>query len=193
MSLWMVGVIAANALAGSAKAGASAIAQKYNYKMAAQTAQYKSTVARMNAQVTALERNAQMAALESQALQAGLKDAQVRSATYIQQANQGVALNSASKYQQRASQELMHVISQNNIDAQRVHNLSALENKKVNYMGQAIMEKGNALANNIGASSVNVFENRLLGGIMQGASTTLSMLAMSGMSTGGPKGGTGTK
>lgn len=189
MVWWMVAVAATQAVQGGLQAQSTAQAEKFKFQQQALEAEYKSKSARMNAGAMAQERQSQMKVVENQALTVGLRDAQVRAASYVQQAAQGVALNSASKYQARASQELMHVINRNNIEANRVETLNSARSKISDQLGSSEAYKGKAAANTLLGASINVRESTLSGLAFGGLGAATSLIGMAGLAKSDPPSG----
>ena len=160
---------------GAATAMSQAANEKFKHKQAAQISNHQANLSRLAAGTTAYERGLAMRSLENQALAQGLSDGIAMSQTNVAQSATGVALASKSKYMARASQKLMHVINQSNMEINRVTTLGNLEAKKVGLMGDAAIHRGNAKASTILASAINVShagQMAFLGGLLDAAANS---------------------
>lgn len=161
-----------DALSGASQAMSQAANEKFRLEQAAQTAKHQANLSKLAAGTTAYERGLAMRSLENQALAQGLSDGIAMSQTNVAQSTTGVALASKSKYMARASQRLMHVINQSNMEINRVTTLGNLEAKKVGLMGDALIHNANAKANTILADAINVSQAgqmAFLGSLMKSA------------------------
>lgn len=160
---------------GAATAMSQAASEKFKHKQAAQISNHQASLSRLAAGTTAYERNLAMRSLENQALSQGLSDGLAMSQNHVAQSSTGVALASKSKHMARASQRLMHVINQSNMEINRVTTLGNLEAKKVGLMGDAAIHRGNAKASTILASAINVShagQMAFLGGLLEAAANS---------------------
>lgn len=159
-------------LTGASQAMSQAANEKFRLEQAAQTAKHQANLSKLAAGTTAYERNLAMRSLENQALAQGLSDGIAMSQQQVVQSSTGVALTSKSKHMARASQKLMHVINQSNMEINRVTTLGNLEAKKVGLMGDALIHNANAKANTILADAINVShagQMALMGHLMKAA------------------------
>lgn len=159
-------------LSGASQAMSQAANEKFRLEQAAQTAKHQANLSKLAAGTTAYERGLAMRSLENQALAQGLSDGIAMSQTNVVQSSTGVALTSKSKHMARASQRLMHVINQSNMEINRVTTLGNLEAKKVGLMGDALIHNANAKANTILADAINVShagQMALMGHLMKAA------------------------
>lgn len=159
-------------LSGASQAMSQAANEKFRLEQAAQTAKHQANLSKLAAGTTAYERGLAMRSLENQALAQGLSDGIAMSQANVAQSSTGVALASKSKYMARASQRLMHVINQSNMEINRVTTLGNLEAKKVGLMGDALIHNANAKANTILADAINVShvgQMALMGHLMKAA------------------------
>ena len=189
---WLVAAGAAMALSGSAQAMSQAASEKFQRKQAALQSEHQSRISKLNAGMSALERDATMAALQNQALMQGLQDGQQMAKTKATQASSGVALNSKSKYMQRASEKLIHTINMANTELNRVNTLGNLETKKVNALSQSSIHQANANASTILANSINVQDAGWLSIFGTGANAVMqygTAKAVAGSGTSGSAGG----
>lgn len=160
------------AISGASQAMSQAANEKFRLKQAAQTAKHQANLSKLAAGTTAYERTLAMRSVENQALSQGLSDGIAMSQNLVAQSSTGVALASKSKHMARASQRLMHVINQSNMEINRVTTLGNLEAKKVGLMGDALIHNANAKANTILANAINVSQvgqMAFLGHIMKAA------------------------
>lgn len=159
-------------LSGASQAMSQAANEKFRLEQAAQTAKHQANLSKLAAGTTAYERTLAMRSLENQALAQGLSDGIAMSQQQVVQSSTGVALTSKSKHMARASQRLMHVINQSNMEINRVTTLGNLEAKKVGLMGDALIHNANAKANTILADAINVShagQMALMGHLMKAA------------------------
>lgn len=162
--------IAMNVLSGASKARSDAVTAKYQNQMAAQKARHDARIAEINAQKQAFDTVNNQRALEQQAMSQALQDAAVMAQTRVSHAGSGVAMDSASKYETRANQQFMHVVSMANAEANRVQALENDHMKTLQYRTNAMQSRAGAEASSIVASAINpsktYFQNLLTGGLM---------------------------
>lgn len=155
--MWMmVAAVAAMALSGASKGMQQASAEKFRMEQEAQKAKHQANMSKLAAGTTAYERDIAMRSLENQALSQGLADGIAMSQNNVAQSSTGVALASKSKHMGMASQRLMHVINQANMELNRVNTLGNIEAKKVGLMSDAVIHKANAATNTLLADSIDV-------------------------------------
>lgn len=155
--MWMmIAAVAAMALSGASKGMQQASAEKFRMEQEAQKAKHQANMSKLAAGTTAYERGLAMRSLENQALAQGLSDGIAMSQNNVAQSATGVALASKSKHMGMASQRLMHVINQANMELNRVNTLGNIEAKKVGLMSDAVIHKANAATNTLLADSIDV-------------------------------------
>lgn len=152
--------IAMNVLSSASSAKSQAIASKYQNAMAANKAKYDARIAQLNAKSQAFDTVANQIALEQQASQKALQEAAVMAQTRISHAASGVAMDSASKYEVRANQQLMHVAGMANAEMNRVQALNNDQLKMTQYRANALLSRAEAQASSIVADSIK--PNRVL-------------------------------
>ena len=129
--------IAMNVLSSASSAKSQAIASKYQNAMAANKAKYDARIAQLNAKSQAYDTVANQLALEQQVSQRSLQEAAVMAQTRVSHAASGVAMDSASKYEVRANQQLMHVAGMANAEMNRVQALNNDQLKMTQYRANA--------------------------------------------------------
>lgn len=155
--MWMmIAAVAAMALSGASKGMQQASAEKFRMEQEAQKAKHQANMSKLAAGTTAYERGLAMRSLENQALAQGLSDGIAMSQNNVAQSATGVALASKSKHMGMASQRLMHVINQANMELNRVNTLGNIEAKKVGLMSDAVIHNANAATNTLLADSIDV-------------------------------------
>lgn len=155
--MWMmIAAVAAMALSGASKGMQQASAEKFRMEQEAQKAKHQANMSKLAAGTTAYERGLAMRSLENQALAQGLSDGIAMSQNNVAQSSTGVALASKSKHMGMASQRLMHVINQANMELNRVNTLGNIETKKVGLMSDAVIHNANAKTNTLLADSIDV-------------------------------------
>lgn len=155
--MWMmIAAVAAMALSGASKGMQQASAEKFRMEQEAQKAKHQANMSKLAAGTTAYERGLAMRSLENQALAQGLSDGIAMSQNNVAQSATGVALASKSKHMGMASQRLMHVINQANMELNRVNTLGNIEAKKVGLMSDAVIHNANAKTNTLLADSIDV-------------------------------------
>lgn len=188
--MWMmVAAVAAMALSGASKGMQQASAEKFRMEQEAQKAKHQANMSKLAAGTTAYERDIAMRSLENQALSQGLADGIAMSQNNVAQSSTGVALASKSKHMGMASQRLMHVINQANMELNRVNTLGNIEAKKVGLMGDAIIHNANAKTNSMLGDAINVSQAgwmSLLGTVGQ-AAMTYGMSSAAGEAAGSAK------
>lgn len=188
--MWMmIAGLTSMALSGAAGAMSQASSEKFRLEQEAQKAKHQANMSKLAAGTTAYERNLAMRSLENQAMAQGLADGITMSKNNVAQSSTGVALASKSKYMGMASQRLMHVINQANMEINRVTTLGNLEAKKVGQMGDAIIHNANAKTNSMLGDAINVSQAgwmSLLGTVGQ-AAMTYGMSSAAGEAAGSAK------
>lgn len=155
--MWMmIAAVATMALSGASKGMQQASAEKFRMEQEAQKAKHQANMSKLAAGTTAYERGLAMRSLENQALAQGLSDGIAMSQNNVAQSATGVALASKSKHMGMASQRLMHVINQANMELNRVNTLGNIEAKKVGLMSDAVIHNANAATNTLLADSIDV-------------------------------------
>ena len=175
--------IAMNVLSSASGARSQAIASKYQNAMAANKAKYDARIAQLNAKSQAFDTVANQIALEQQASQKALQEAAVMAQTRISHAASGVAMDSASKYEVRANQQLMHVAGMANAEMNRVQALNNDQLKMTQYRANALLSRAEAQASSIVADSIKpnrVLAQSLLTGGIGGAAQFGAMTGMFG-------------
>lgn len=175
--------IAMNVLSSASGARSQAIASKYQNAMAANKAKYDARIAQLNAKSQAFDTVANQIALEQQASQKALQEAAVMAQTRISHAASGVAMDSASKYEVRANQQLMHVAGMANAEMNRVQALNNDQLKMTQYRANALLSRAEAQASSIVADSIKpnrVLAQSLLTGGIGGAAQFGIMTGMFG-------------
>lgn len=175
--------IAMNVLSSASGAKSQAIASKYQNAMAANKAKYDARIARLNAKSQAFDTVANQLALEQQVSQRSLQEAAVMAQTRISHAASGVAMDSASKYEVRANQQLMHVAGMANAEMNRVQALNNDQLKMTQYRANALLSQAEAQASSIVADSIKpnrVLAQSLLTGGIGGAAQFGTMTGMFG-------------
>ncbi len=175
--------IAMNVLSSASGARSQAIASKYQNAMAANKAKYDARIAQLNAKSQAFDTVANQIALEQQASQKALQEAAVMAQTRISHAASGVAMDSASKYEVRANQQLMHVAGMANAEMNRVQALNNDQLKMTQYRANALLSRAEAQASSIVADSIKpnrVLAQSLLTGGIGGAAQFGMMTGMFG-------------
>lgn len=175
--------IAMNVLSSASSARSQAIASKYQNAMAANKAKYDARIAQLNAKSQAFDTVANQIALEQQASQKSLQEAAVMAQTRISHAASGVAMDSASSYEVRANQQLMHVAGMANAEMNRVQALNNDQLKMTQYRANALLSRAEAQASSIVADSIKpnrVLAQSLLTGGIGGAAQFGVMTGMFG-------------
>ena len=175
--------IAMNVLSSASSARSQAIASKYQNAMAANKAKYDARIAQLNAKSQAFDTVANQIALEQQASQKSLQEAAVMAQTRISHAASGVAMDSASSYEVRANQQLMHVAGMANAELNRVQALNNDQLKMTQYRANALLSRAEAQASSIVADSIKpnrVLAQSLLTGGIGGAAQFGVMTGMFG-------------
>lgn len=175
--------IAMNVLSSASSAKSQAIASKYQNAMAANKAKYDARIAQLNAKSQAFDTVANQIALEQQASQKSLQEAAVMAQTRISHAASGVAMDSASLYEVRANQQLMHVAGMANAEMNRVQALNNDQLKMTQYRANALLSRAEAQASSIVADSIKpnrVLAQSLLTGGIGGAAQFGVMTGMFG-------------
>ena len=175
--------IAMNVLSSASSAKSQAIASKYQNAMAANKAKYDARIAQLNAKSQAFDTVANQIALEQQASQKSLQEAAVMAQTRISHAASGVAMDSASSYEVRANQQLMHVAGMANAELNRVQALNNDQLKMTQYRANALLSRAEAQASSIVADSIKpnrVLAQSLLTGGIGGAAQFGVMTGMFG-------------
>lgn len=175
--------IASQVIGGALSAGSQAHQSKMQNQMAANKAKYDARISRLNARSQAFDTVANQIALEQQASQKALQEAAVMAQTRISHAASGVAMDSASKYEVRANQQLMHVAGMANAEMNRVQALNNDQLKVEQYRANALLSQAEAQASSIVADSINPNKQLMLsiltGGLV-GANQFGSMTGMFG-------------
>ena len=169
--------IAMNVLSSASSAKSQAIASKYQNAMAANKAKYDARIAQLNAKSQAYDTVANQIALEQQVSQRSLQEAEVSHAA------SGVAMDSASSYEVRANQQLMHVAGMANAEMNRVQALNNDQLKMTQYRANALLSRAEAQASSIVADSIKpnrVLAQSLLTGGIGGAAQFGVMTGMFG-------------
>lgn len=174
--MFMLGLAVAgltmNVLSGASQAKSQAMASKYQNMMAANQARHEAKIAEINAGKQAMDTVSNQLALEQQTMQQALQDAAIMAQTKISHAGSGVAMDSASKYEVRANQKMMHIASMANAEANRVQALENDRAKMMQYRTNAMMSRAGAEASSIVANSIHpnrIFAQQLLTGGLAGA------------------------
>lgn len=175
--------IASQVIGGALSAGSQAHQSKMQNQMAANKAKYDARISRLNAKSQAYDAVANQIALEQQVSQRSLQEAAVMAQTRVSHAASGVALDSASSYEVRANQQLMHVAGMANAEMNRVQALNNDQLKMTQYRANALLSQAEAQASSIVADSINpnkqLFLSILTGGLA-GATQFGSMTGMFG-------------
>lgn len=193
MAIMAVAAIASQVLSSASSAKSQAVASKYQNAMAANKAKYDARIARLNAKSQAFDTVANQIALEQQASQKALQEAAVMAQTRISHAASGVAMDSASKYEVRANQQLMHVAGMANAEMNRVQALNNDQLKVEQYRANALLSQAEAQASSIVADSIKpnkVLAQSLLTGGIGGVAQFGSMTGMFGQMGASSFGGT---
>lgn len=159
--------IAMNVFSGASQARAQAQQQKFQNQMAAMKAKSEARIAEINAAQAAHDTVANQIALEQQTMQQALQDSAAMAATKISHAGSGVAMNSASKYEVRGNQKLMHVIGMANAEQNRVQALNNDNMRMAKSEADAVVRRADAVANDVLAQAQHpnrVFAQSLLTG-----------------------------
>lgn len=175
--------IAMNVLSSASSARSQAIASKYQNAMAANKAKYDARIAQLNAKSQAFDTVANQIALEQQVSQRSLQEAAVMAQTRVSHAASGVAMDSASSYEVRANQQLMHVAGMANAEMNRVQALNNDQIKMTQYRANALLSRAEAQASSIVADSIKpnrVLAQSLLTGGIGGAAQFGVMTGMFG-------------
>ena len=175
--------IAMNVLSSASSAKSQAIASKYQNAMAANKAKYDARIAQLNAKSQAYDTVANQIALEQQVSQRSLQEAAVMAQTKVSHAASGVAMDSASSYEVRANQQLMHVAGMANAEMNRVQALNNDQLKMTQYSANALLSRAEAQASSIVADSIKpnrVLAQSLLTGGIGGAAQFGVMTGMFG-------------
>lgn len=197
MAIMAVAAIASQVLSSASSAKSQAVASKYQNAMAANKAKYDSRIAQLNAKSQAYDTVANQIALEQQVSQRSLQEAAVMAQTRVSHAASGVAMDSASSYEVRANQQLMHVAGMANAEMNRVQALNNDQLKMTQYRANALLSQAEAQASSIVADSIK--PNRVLaqslitggiGGVAQFGAMT-GMFGQMGTSSFGGSGGAG--
>lgn len=174
--MFMVGLAAAaitmSVLSGASQARSQAQAQKFQNQMAAMKARSEARIADINAATSAHDTVMNQISLQQQVMSQALQDGAAMATTKISHAGSGVAMDSASKYEERGNQKLMHVIGMANAEANRVQALNNDNMKTMQYRANAIVNRAGAAANSILADAQHpnrVFAQSLITGGLVGA------------------------
>lgn len=183
MAIMAVAAIASQVLSSASGAKSQAIASKYQNAMAANKAKYDARIAQLNAKSQAYDTVANQIALEQQVSQRSLQEAAVMAQTRISHAASGVAMDSASSYEVRANQQLMHVAGMANAEMNRVQALNNDQLKVQQYRANALLSQAEAQASSIVADSIKpnkVLAQSLLTGGIGGVAQFGAMTGMFG-------------
>lgn len=183
MAIMAVVAIASQVLSSASGAKSQAIASKYQNAMAANKAKYDARIAQLNAKSQAYDTVANQIALEQQVSQRSLQEAAVMAQTRISHAASGVAMDSASSYEVRANQQLMHVAGMANAEMNRVQALNNDQLKMTQYRANALLSRAEAQASSIVADSIKpnrVLAQSLLTGGIGGVAQFGAMTGMFG-------------
>lgn len=159
-------------LGGASQAKSQAQAQKFQNQMAAMKAKSDARIAEINAAQAARDTVSNQMALEQQVMAKAMQDGAAMAATKISHAGSGVAMNSASRHEERANQQLMHVVSMGNAEVNRVQALNNDQMTALKYRTDSIINRAGAVANSILADAQHpnrVFAQSLLTGGLAGA------------------------
>lgn len=173
--------IASQVIGGALSAGSQAHQSKMQNQMAANKAKYDSRIARLNAKSQAYDAVANQIALEQQVSQRSLQEAAVMAQTRVSHAASGVALDSASSYEVRANQQLMHVAGMANAEMNRVQALNNDQLKMTQYRANALLSQAEAQASSIVADSINPNKQLMLSILTGGLAGATQFGSMTGM------------
>lgn len=194
MAIMAVAAIASQVLSSASSAKSQAVASKYQNAMAANKAKYDSRIAQLNAKSQAYDTVANQIALEQQVSQRSLQEAAVMAQTRVSHAASGVAMDSASSYEVRANQQLMHVAGMANAEMNRVQALNNDQLKMTQYRANALLSQAEAQASSIVADSIKpnrVLAQSLLTGGIGGVAQFGAMTGMFGQMGTSSFGGSG--
>lgn len=189
-----VAAIATQVLSSASGAQSQAVQSKMQNQMAANKAKYDSRIAQLNAKTQAFDTVANQIALEQEASQKALQEAAVMAQTRVSHAASGVAMDSASSYEVRANQQLMHVAGMANAEMNRVQALNNDQLKMTQYRANAMLSRAEAQASSIVADSIKpskVLAQSLLTGGIGGVAQFGSMTGMFGQTGASGFGGLG--
>ena len=187
-----VAAIATQVIGGALSAGSQAHQSKMQNQMAVNKAKYDARISQLNVKAQAYDAVANQIALEQQVSQRSLQEAAVMAQTRVSHAASGVAMDSASSYEVRANQQLMHVAGMANAEMNRVQALNNDQLKMTQYRANALLSQAEAQASSIVADSINPNKQLMLsiltGGLV-GANQFGSMTGMFGQTNASSFGG----
>lgn len=161
----VVAMAALTAISSAFSASNAAKQAKLQAELSAMQHEANAEMARMNAAQKRFELVSQSKAYEMQGAIQGFKDGAAMADTRASQASSGVYMDSASSYQVRASQNMMHKATMANIDSNRIYNQTAMMNQALNYETTALIEDAQMSMMSGIASSINPSQ----AGFMSGA------------------------
>lgn len=129
--------------------------QKFQLSMSAQQHKYNSQTATINAQLAASTNYYNQLVAEKAATAQNLADGAAMASTITSQAGSGIFMNSASSYEVRANEKLMHKANLVNAETNRINELAAGNALVTNYMTTALTERAAGEADTIIASSID--------------------------------------
>lgn len=165
----MIAFMAATVLSAVSSAfSASNAAEQARMSAELNSMQHKANaeIARMNAAKVRSELVSESKAFEMQGAIQGFRDGAAMADTRAKQGGSGVYMNSASSYQVRMSENLMHKANMANIDANRIYNQTAKMNEAVGYEANALMEEGMASAMSMVGQSISPGKNAAISGAL---------------------------
>lgn len=179
--IWVAVLVAcAQALVGGNKAYQEAENAKFQMEGEAIKADYESKIAKLNAQGEAYAAITEQQKYVMQAAMQGIQDGAMMANETAVQAGSGVALNSASKYEVRANQNLMHQINMSNIGLNRIQALAQSRANMTNYMANSMVSQGKSTASSIIGASIDPGEARGAAMVSSALGSVFSYSAMYG-------------
>lgn len=179
-SMWLpIGVTAFGALASAGQAKQQAQLAKEQYAFKSEQAANEARMAAINAGLAGDQLLYNQAKIEQQAMMQGLQAGQSIASSYVSQAGSGVALNSASKYELRASQRFAQAVNLANTEVNRVKQLTSDQMQIVGYKNQYIGKMAESRANSILSNAINgneAFGSALALSAMQGVANLGMMM-----------------
>lgn len=144
-----------SAIGAGIQAKQQAQLQKFQYEQAKLKAEYSAQVNELNAKAAYSDMIYNQIVMEQQAASNGLAAAQQMANTRVQIAASGVYMNSASKYEVQASEKFVQAVNHATMEQNRVNMQQQGLNKVQSFLGQAVLDRGLASANDTLGGAIN--------------------------------------
>lgn len=144
-----------SAISAGIQAKQQAQLQKFQYQQAKMKAEYSAKANELNARAAFSDMIYNQQAMEQQAAAKGIAAAQQMANTRVQISASGVYMNSASKYEVQASEKFVQAVNHATMEQNRVNQQQRGLNKVTSFLGQAVLDRGLASANDTLGGAVN--------------------------------------